>query len=197
MIDKKEFQAYYDMAMTNTWRVDGKDYNLDLLGWEWGYGRTRKIIGRCRVRKKAKSREIISKRIEISTPYLNVPGQNMAEMKDTVLHEIAHAIDVERRGTSDHSATWKHIARAVGADPTRTSDIVKSVPGRYKLTCPDPDCDLEVYMYRKPKVRKSCNRHGNTFDPTYEMEVHDTHTGERVHVEPRRRHTSLEDLIGF
>lgn len=38
---------------------------------------------------------------------------------DTLLHEIAHALDWKERGTTDHGPNWKKWAVRVGARPVR------------------------------------------------------------------------------
>lgn len=42
-----------------------------------------------------------------------------ADSRDTLLHEIAHALDYEERGTTDHGPNWKKWCRVVGANPVR------------------------------------------------------------------------------
>jgi predicted SprT family Zn-dependent metalloprotease len=55
-----------------------------------------------------------------------------------MLHEIAHAIDVEIRGMSDHSYVWKSIASSVGARPEGTTDVeINSNNSKYSITCPN------------------------------------------------------------
>lgn len=47
------------------------------------------------------------------------PALPVAERLDTIRHEVAHAIDFNRRKTSDHGSQWRAIARLVGAKPER------------------------------------------------------------------------------
>ena len=78
---------------------------------------------------------------------------------DTIRHEIAHAIDWSRNGTSDHSDRWKAIAKEVGARPSRTVNVTHiAPPRRYELYC--PKCDrVAARMHRRARIQyihKTC-----------------------------------------
>ena len=187
----KEFHQYFMNTMAQTFVVDGEEYNLLDLGWTPGYCNTRKAIGRCRYSKSGKT-----KRIEISKHYLAIEGQNNATMRDTVLHEIAHAIDVEIRGKSDHSHHWKRVARQVGADPTRTTDQIVQPTGKYTLRC--PTCEKTKQMYRQPSTKKSCSScSGGRYNPDHMMEVWDNTTGREVGYAEKRRRREAEFWARF
>lgn len=107
-------------------------------------GRIKRAAGKCRPRKK---------RIELSeTFFVDLRDKIDDELlKDTVLHEVAHAVDFHRRRTSDHSKRWKRVAREVGARPNRTADIPKeviSLIADWKREC--PECGWETYYHSKP-----------------------------------------------
>ena len=82
------------------------EHGLIQKGWTFGWNKKRRSIGLCKVR---------ARRIELSLFYL--PHLSEYEQMDTVLHEIAHALDVEMRGYSKHDIVWETIARRVGAKP--------------------------------------------------------------------------------
>lgn len=77
-------------------------------------------------------------------------------MEDVVRHEIAHAIDFERRGASDHGPVWKDIARRVGADPTRLYEgqDIPDDASKYVGIC--PSCAKEHPFYRRVTRRYAC-----------------------------------------
>jgi len=95
----------------------------DLDDWSFRLGNTRRAIGRCIHRKKF---------IEISRHY--IPLLSDDEVKDVILHEIAHAIAGYKAG---HGPKWKEVAKMIGADPTRCANIPpeRTPQGRYKLEC--------------------------------------------------------------
>jgi predicted SprT family Zn-dependent metalloprotease len=160
--------------MCQTFTVNGEEFRLLELGWRYGYCNTKRAIGRCRY-----NRSGTFKKIEISRHYLAIEGQNEDTMKDTVLHEIAHAIDCEIRGYSDHSHHWQSVARQVGADPRRTTDEVISPKGRYTLIC--PKCGKTIQKYRRPSRASSCAPCGNgRYDEKLQLIIQDNKTGENI-----------------
>jgi len=72
------------------------------------------------------------------------------QQKDVILHELAHAIDIEKRGYSNHSAQWKFIAKAIGANPS--SKLEHSLEcmdyANYIGTC--QNCNEKFFRMKKP-----------------------------------------------
>lgn len=79
------------------------------------------------------------------------------EIKNTIVHEIAHAIDNEIRGKSNHDDHWRSIALALGDDGHRCYDSTKvAMPvGKYLYVCPEESCKREV-RYHKRKSNTAC-----------------------------------------
>lgn len=59
-------------------------------------------------------------------------GRTQVSVRDTILHEIAHALVGPGHG---HGSEWKAVCRRIGADPTRVRDDI-TVRGRYVAVCP-------------------------------------------------------------
>lgn len=76
--------------------------------WKFAFNNRRRALGLCspRVRTIYLSKYFLDKVSEVET-------------LDTIRHEIAHALEWVRHGTSGHKAPWKAIAREVGAKPVR------------------------------------------------------------------------------
>jgi predicted SprT family Zn-dependent metalloprotease len=79
-------------------------------------------------------------------------------VRDTLLHEIAHAL---APASSGHNAAWRRIAASLGAQPERCID-----PGTVRLPNPPlvgrcPACGWEVRAHRRGDVacRRCCVRH--------------------------------------
>jgi predicted SprT family Zn-dependent metalloprotease len=88
--------------------------------------------------------------ITLSAPLtvLNPEG----EVRDTLLHEIAHAIAGPKAG---HGAEWKKYAAVLGARPQRCYDErVRAPLARYVASC--PQCRREYYRHRVPSGKKAC-----------------------------------------
>ena len=104
----------------------GREF-LDQFGlehWAFGVSNTKRAIATCHISKQ---------KIVFSKVFMNM---DYKEIKDTILHEIAHALDWERNRKAWHGHTWKAICREIGARP-RASKAVANVKIDYKydLTC--------------------------------------------------------------
>ena len=68
------------------------------------------------------------------------------EVKDTILHEMAHAIDAGIRGYSNHDNEWKKIASEVGATPKSSSKASRGIEYKYVCVLKKSDESL-VFQY--------------------------------------------------
>ena len=105
-----------------------------------------------------------SKLITLSTKLTELNSEE--EVKNTLLHEIAHALAGPHHG---HDWLWAAHCRRLGIEPRRCYDgdkINKPLQDyHYKATC--PNCGREVYRIRRPKRLTSCGRCSNRFNPDY------------------------------
>ncbi len=134
---------------------------LAAYGWTFGFDRARKRLGVCRIHQK---------RITLSTHLSQtLPA---ADVEDTVRHEIAHAIDVERRGRSSHDRTWKALAVACGAAPARCfhGDLPDDPRAPYVATC--PSCGAAHSLYRQPATPRHCTSCARAGQPAFLHVVH-------------------------
>lgn len=82
-------------------------------GWTFGFDLAPRRAGVCRYD---------AKRIDLSVSFcLRAP---LAEVEDTLLHEIAHAIVGPKHG---HDATWRTTAQAIGCSGARSHTVTHSV----------------------------------------------------------------------
>ncbi|WP_432564688.1 SprT family zinc-dependent metalloprotease [Kineococcus sp. SYSU DK003] len=121
------------------------EHGLD--GWTVVLDRARTRAGICR----ADRREI-----GLSAPLTALHDED--EVRDTVLHEIAHALVGPRHG---HDAVWKAMARRIGCSAERTSTAARA-PGAWAGTCP---AGHVLTRHRRPSRVMACARCGGTFDP--------------------------------
>jgi predicted SprT family Zn-dependent metalloprotease len=102
--------------------------------WTFAFNKRKQTLGLCR--------HSIST-IELSI-YL-VDRNSEEEIKDTILHEIAHALVGPEHG---HDAVWKAKAIEVGARPERCGEA--DMPeGRWRACC--GGCGQAFSRHRKPK----------------------------------------------
>lgn len=108
-----------------------------LHDWTFGWSTAKRRLGVCKYREK---------RIEIAKYYAlhNSP----ANVRDTLLHEIAHALAGPQAG---HGPLWKATAKKLGATPracdTSPETVVK--PGNWQATC--AVCRQTYHRYRRPQ----------------------------------------------
>jgi predicted SprT family Zn-dependent metalloprotease len=110
------------------------------LDFEWSFelNNAKKRFGVCKCDKGI---------IGISKPL--AVRNDVEQVKDVILHEIAHALDWEERGDSDHSQHWKAWARKVGADPDRCYDPDEVVGVDYDYFHWCANCGHKYGRYRR------------------------------------------------
>ena len=159
-------------ALLNTTEVNAKadieafaqykmsQWGLLQKGWKFGWHTKRAAFGSCNK---------TSKTIFLSSFRFN--DLPRAEQEDTVLHEIAHALDFETRGTSDHSRIWKMWASRVGARPERCKSVDESSQtmsrSKYTLRCPNGHQFSRHRLLRRDASCPDCNPH--RFDERFKL----------------------------
>ena len=118
---------------------------LGARGWTFGFDRARRRLGACHPARR---------QITLSRPLAQT--LSLAEIEDTIRHEIAHAVDVERRGRTAHDAVWKRLAAACGAAPERCARVALPADpsSRYRAAC--PSCGAAHAFHREPVHPKRC-----------------------------------------
>lgn len=153
-------------------------WGLDQKGWTFRWNkRMVRAVGKCRLRSKKHQ-----KTIELSHKWfvdIGVDGEEITWelMEDTILHEVAHGLDYEDRGTSDHGPRWKNWALQVGADPERTCDVprhLEKMVAKWIAKC--PNCDYETVYHRKPSKKYACTacckkHNGGKFSYDYVLDL--------------------------
>ncbi len=107
------------------------EHELFEKGWSFSFDRAKRRAGSCKFSKK-----------EITLARAYAEQEDFKEIKNTILHEIAHALVGPKHG---HNEIWKQKALEIGCDAERCHYVVFSKP-KYKLTCINR-C-FEVARYR-------------------------------------------------
>lgn len=140
--------------------VEAEKLTLDLMekhglikkGWVFKYDKAVQRFGCCHWSKQM---------ITLSEALVGMNDE--PEVRNTILHEIAHALADQKEG---HGAQWKTIAELIGATPERCYDstVVATPKAKYIRKCVK-GCGRERKLYRKPKRSKTycgyCWRNGN------------------------------------
>ncbi|HEU5038881.1 MAG TPA: SprT-like domain-containing protein [Nocardioides sp.] len=97
-----------------------------------------------------------TRQIGLSRPLTALHSE--AEVRDTILHEIAHALVGPKHG---HDAVWRATARRIGCSGTRcTSSDAPRVEGDWVGTC---GAGHRVTRHRRPQRPSSCTICSSTF----------------------------------
>ncbi len=119
-----------------------KEHNL--TDWSFRFDNAVVRFGLCSYRKK-----------QISLSKELVLINNRKKVKNTILHEIAHALVGSGNG---HNWFWRAKALEIGCDGERCYSLesVKPVVGKLSAKC--DVCGRVFYRHRKPETRKHCSK---------------------------------------
>lgn len=142
------------LAKEFTFEVRWQKYSISAksIGYRFEFDRASSRFGCCNYAKK---------RITLS---LSICKENLdkieTEIKNTILHEIAHAFSVDvygRREGRGHGANWQHIARQIGnsGDRCYKSSDVTPASSKYSLVC--DSCGKSVPKHRVPTKKYACS----------------------------------------
>jgi predicted SprT family Zn-dependent metalloprotease len=105
-----------------------------LAGWHFAFNRRKAALGLCRYD---------TKRIELSHHF--VLRNDEPAVRDTILHEIAHALAGPEAG---HGPRWQQMCRQIGASPQRVDYQAAMPRGKWQATC--PGCGRTYNRHRRP-----------------------------------------------
>jgi predicted SprT family Zn-dependent metalloprotease len=117
-------------------------HGLILSGWKFNWIDTKRTIGRC---------SYTMKTIYLNREYVSLNDQ--WPVRDTILHEIAHALC----SISDkHGPNWKRMCVRIGANPQALTDVSSIIApvGNVVGTCPNGHISKR---YRIPRTERSCS----------------------------------------
>ena len=125
--------------------------HIEDRSWTFGFDSGRRRAGLC---------SYTDKRITVSK-YLSLVHK-IDDVRQTVIHEIAHAIAGPKEG---HGKKWLSIARKIGyRNEKYTGEEIAEKYAPYKGVCPNGHSH---YRYQKPKRLYSCNLCGKGFNKDY------------------------------
>ena len=115
----------------------------NLYDWKFAWNNRQKTFGVCNCYKKT---------IYLSKALTEV--NEWQQVKDTILHEIAHALTPGH----GHDNVWKNMCRKIGAKPKRLCSDGKLSVSKFVLHC--DSCGKQYKKYRRPSKVFSCGRCG-------------------------------------
>ena len=112
-----------------------------LVGWRIKLDHARRRAGQC---------DFTNKTISLSRLY--VRHADTDHIRDTILHEIAHALVGPHHG---HDAVWRQKAREIGCAATRCHNL-SYARAKWVMTCPNGCFSVERHRKRSSLVCASC-----------------------------------------
>lgn len=118
-----------------------------LAGWRFRWDRAVRRLGLCNYR---------TKTISLSYPLASLNPDY--QVKNTILHEIAHALVGSMNG---HNNVWRAKAMSIGCNGERCTNSLARIPTRYNVLC--KVCNVKWGVHRKPRnlagsYHRSCGR---------------------------------------
>ena len=148
-----------------------------LTGWTVVADRAKTRAGVCRFG---------TRQIGLSRPLTELHSED--EVRDTILHEIAHALVGPEHG---HDRVWRAKARAIGSSGERClSSESPRLPGDWQGTCP---AGHEITRHKAPTRVLTCGRCSKKFDVRHLVRW--THRGRAVPM-PESYAVQLRHLLG-
>lgn len=121
-----------------------KKWGLIELGWSFSFIKRKRTLGLCSYSKK---------KIFLSIHHMNSSDD---EVKDTILHEIAHALSFTHDKERGHKYHWKKWCRTIGAKPDRCGTS-SGMTYKYQIYC--PHCRKAIAQcHRKFRSSKICRK---------------------------------------
>jgi hypothetical protein len=121
------------------------EHGLD--GWTVGLDRAKARAAACHFR---------DRRITLSAHLTALHPEE--EVRDTILHEVAHALVGPRHG---HDAVWRATALAIGSSGTRCLEAAPGIEGDWWGVCP---AGHRTTRHRRPVRVMTCSQCSRTFD---------------------------------
>ena len=130
--------------------------DLLIKGWRFEFDNAKRRFGVCKYR---------CKRIGLSRNLTELNDE--ARVKNTILHEIAHALVGNQHG---HDSVWRKKAMEIGCDGERcfNSREVFTPEANYEAVC--KGCGYMHKKYKRPTKNSSCGKcSGGRYDETYRL----------------------------
>jgi len=132
----------YEERLKKNWKwcknyFDRKSKELNLIGWNIAIDHAKKRLGLTDYTKKL---------ITVSKHFLRGPTCDEKKIRNTVLHEIAHALAGHKAA---HGEKWKKIALKIGCNG-KICDTMDLPDAKWLMVCPK-NCFKYSY-FRKPKI---------------------------------------------
>lgn len=121
-----------------------------LKNWAFKFDSAKRRFGQC---------NYTSKIISLSAPLVEL--NEFKEVRNTILHEIAHALVEPKHG---HDHVWKRKALEIGCDGSRCYDSTVVKPKKkYRGEC--KNCHRFIFRHKRTQI--SCGKCSSRYNPDH------------------------------
>lgn len=128
-------------------------HGLITKGWTFKFDNAKRRFGQC---------HYTYKHISLSKTLVSLNDE--ARVKNTILHEIAHALVGSNHG---HDRVWVACAKSIGCDGNRcySATNVETPKGNYQAIC--PSCGHKHYKFKRRRTSRqtSCGVCSSSYNP--------------------------------
>lgn len=126
-----------------------RQHGLSDAGWRFEWSQAKRQLGIAEIRQKRDGQGVQEKLIRLSWHLVALNRED--EVRETILHEIAHALAGVHNG---HNEKWKRVCRRIGARPERLAGESVAMPlPRYTILCGDCHRNLGR-RHRRPGLQQ-------------------------------------------
>jgi hypothetical protein len=175
MLDRELLPTLKKVKWLRIWLKGYDSFNLEKLGWRFNFGTSKQWAGLCssQVTKNAKAR---NQNIYVSIDYVQHDLNWMDNMKDTIIHEMAHAViqeltlnvvgfrlahlsyDDQHKMTQGHGILWNEVCAKMSGNHCpvfyKNSNMAETFKD-WKAEC--LYCGKVEYADRKQELSSSCS----------------------------------------
>lgn len=121
--------------------------------WKFQWSHAKQSFGSCGIRRRGAWGDLVCT-ISLSKHLVGLNDE--AQVTNTILHEIAHALQWDKSNYMSHDYEWQQIAKSIGCNGERcyTDKEVVTPQSKYSLVC--GTCGYESKRHRKPKRLSAC-----------------------------------------
>jgi len=152
-------------CMNTKYNFEGREYSAFDLGFYFDFYNKKRAWGTCCHTKK---------QISLSKFLIQAKPRTIGEWKNTMIHEIAHAI-AGSMGSYGHTRLWRNIFLSMGGNGERCSDsnndVINPQLAKYTLICPNGHISMAHKKSRMTSGRASCGKCSKVWDERFLFKV--------------------------
>lgn len=143
-----DVELFANRLLETNWKFGGKSVTLKDEGYEFVWdNRSSKRLGYC---------NYTYRQIGVALKIIELNLPKSKEIRDVILHEIAHGITYEIFMEHRHTKNWKKVLLSIGGNGLVRYDArtLKLPELKYTLIC--ENCGLKLPITKPPKYRQAC-----------------------------------------